>query len=89
MENPVIPGIIQMERFIPVENFRKKSNTFGGITFFPFLPKRQKFFVPFVWLTSARLPLGAEREKGGLFPEGLWCFANGTTLTCSSFRKHF
>ena len=37
-----------MERFIPVEVFRKKSNTFRGITFFPFLPKRPKFSVPFV-----------------------------------------
>ena len=34
---------------------RKKSNTFRGITFFPFLPKRLKFSVPFVWITSARL----------------------------------
>ena len=62
MENPIIPGRIQMERFIPVENFWKKSNTFRGITFFPFLPKRRKFFVPFVWLTSARLPLEAEGD---------------------------
>ena len=40
MENPEIPWRIQMERFIPVE-----------ITFFPFLPKRPKFSVPFVWIT--------------------------------------
>ena len=45
-----------MERFIPVEIFRKKSNAFRGITFFPFLLKRPKFVVPFVWITSARLP---------------------------------
>ena len=44
MENPVIPGIIQMERFIPVENFRKKSNTFGGITFSPFLTETTEIF---------------------------------------------
>ena len=43
MENPEIQWRIQMERFIPVEVFRKKSNTF-----FPFLPKRPKFSVPFV-----------------------------------------
>ena len=30
MENPVIPGRIQMERFIPVENFRKKVIPFKG-----------------------------------------------------------
>ena len=38
METRVIPGRIQMEQFIPVEIFRKKSNAFRGITFFPFLP---------------------------------------------------
>ena len=37
-----------MERFIPVGIFRKKSNTFRGITFFPFLPKRPKFSVPYL-----------------------------------------
>ena len=56
MENPEILERIQIEQFIPVEIFRKKSNTFRGITFFPFLPKRLKFSVPFVsWITSARL----------------------------------
>ena len=39
----------------PGGNFPEKSNTFRGITFFPFLPKRPKFSVPFVWVTSARL----------------------------------
>ena len=52
MENPEIPGRIQMERFIPVEIFRKKRYTFRDITF---LPKRPKSSVPFVWITSARL----------------------------------
>ena len=42
MENLEFPGRIEMERFIPVEIFRKKSNTFLGITFFSFLPKRPK-----------------------------------------------
>ena len=32
MVNPEIPGRIQMEWFIPVEIFRRKSNTFRGIT---------------------------------------------------------
>ena len=45
MENPEILGRIQMEWFIPVEIFRKKSNTFWGITFFPFLLKQLKFSV--------------------------------------------
>ena len=44
MENPEILWRIQMERFIPVEIFWKKRNTFRGITFFPFLQKRPIFF---------------------------------------------
>ena len=43
MENPEIPGRIQMERFIPVEIFRKKSNTFRGITFFRFSRNNRNF----------------------------------------------
>ena len=30
--------------------FCGKRNTFRGITFFPFLKKRPKFSVPFVWI---------------------------------------
>ena len=56
MENQEIPWRIQMERLIPVEIFR-------GITFFPFLPKRPKFSVLFVWITSARLHVERESEK--------------------------
>ena len=48
----------------PGGNFPENSNTFRGVTFLPFLPNRPKFFVPFVWLTSARLALEVE---GGLF----------------------
>ena len=44
MENPQIPGRIQMAPFIPVEIFRQKSNTFRGIIFFPFLPKTTEIF---------------------------------------------
>ena len=33
MEFSVISERIQMERFVPVENFRKKCNTSGGISF--------------------------------------------------------
>ena len=39
----------------PGENCQEKRNTFRGITFTLFLPKRPKFSVPFVWITSARL----------------------------------
>jgi len=42
--NPVIPGRIQMERFIPVECFWKKGNTFRGIPFSRFF----RISVPFV-----------------------------------------
>ena len=55
-ENKVILGIIQMERFIQVECFREMGNTLGGITLFPFVLKRQKFSVPFVWIASASVP---------------------------------
>ena len=68
-----------MERFIPVESFRKKSNTFPGITVFPFLPKRPKFSVPFVWITSARLHVERKRKIYRYF-------VNGTTQSRSCFR---
>ena len=79
MENPEIPWRIQMEGFIPVEIFRKKSDAFRGITFFPFSPKRPKFSVPFVWMTSARLLVEGKR-KIYLY------FVNGTTQSRSCFR---
>ena len=43
MENPGIPARIQMERFLPVEIFRKKSNTFRGITFSRFYRNDRNF----------------------------------------------
>ena len=55
MEFSVIPGRIQMERFIPVKNFRKKGNPFRGISFFSLLPEFPKISVPFVHSYSARL----------------------------------
>ena len=68
-----------MERLITVEIFRKKRNTFRGITFFPFLPKRPKFSVPFVWITSARLHVERKRKIYRYF-------VNGTTQSRSCFR---
>ena len=46
MENPVIPGRIQMERFIPVENFRKKVIPFKVLPFSHFYRNGPTFFVP-------------------------------------------
>ena len=61
-ENPVIPGRIQMERFIPVECFRKKGNTFRGIPFSRFFRNSRKFLYHLSTITSARL-----------FPRGQQC----------------
>ena len=77
MENSEIPRRIQMERFIPVEIFRKKSNTFWGITVFPFLPKRPKFSVPFDWITRFRVKRKRKIDR---------YFVNGTIQSRSCFR---
>ena len=78
MENQKIPGRIQRERFTLVDVFRKKSNTFRGITFLPFLPKRLKFSVPFVWITTASLQVERKRKIYRYF-------VNGTTQSRSCF----
>ena len=70
MENPEIPGKIQMERFIPVEIFREQNNTFRGITFFPFLPKQPEFSVPFVCITNVRLQVERKRKIYQYFVNG-------------------
>ena len=45
MENPEIPGRIQLERFIPVEIFRKKRYTFQDITYlFPVFTETTEIF---------------------------------------------
>ena len=69
MEKPVVPVGKQMEWFVPTENFRKKSNTFRGITFFSLLPKRPEFSVPFVhitrpWLLSQREQRDSSQDSG-------------------------
>ena len=78
MEFSVIPGRIQMERFIPVESFWKKGNTFRGISFFPLLPEFPKISVPFVnsygarYFTVILLRKNAKDLKdGGRFPKRL------------------
>ena len=62
MENLEIPGRIQIEQFTLVDFLRKKSNTFRGITFFPLSPRRPKFSVPFVGITSARRQVERKRK---------------------------
>ena len=59
MEFLVITGRIQMERFIPVESFRKKGDIFRGTvyTFSRFYRNFRKFSVPFVHSYSARLDM--------------------------------
>ena len=54
-ENLVIPGRIQMERFIPVECFRKKGNTFRHIPVSRFFRNSRKFLYHLYPITSARL----------------------------------
>ena len=73
----------------PSRNFPEKRQHLSRYYLFQFSPKQSKFFVPFVWLTSAWLLLEAEGDNGGPFPGGLWSFTNGTSLTHSFFRKRF
>ena len=44
-----------MVRFIPVESFPKRGNTFGGISFVSFYRNSRKFLYHSSTLTSARL----------------------------------
>ena len=73
MEFSVIPGRIQMERFIPVESFRKKGNTFRGISFFYgalLVPYTRAYsFILGMYLTNTFLPLAR-------------LFLSGATLLC-------
>ena len=63
----------------PSGNSPQKSNTFRGITLFPFSPKRPKFFIPFVRITIARLHVERKREIYRYF-------VNDTTQSHSCFR---
>ena len=44
MENPEIPGRIQMERFIPVEIFRKKKSYLSKYYLFPVFTETTEIF---------------------------------------------
>ena len=58
---------------------RKKLIPFEVLSFFPFLPKRPKYSVPFAWVISARLQVERKRTI-------CQYFVNGTTQSCSCFR---
>ena len=67
-----------MKRFIPVESFRKKGNTFRGISFFPLLPEFPNISVPFLHFYSVRLftvilprKNAKDLKDGGRFPKRL------------------
>ena len=68
-----------MERFIPVESFRKKgTDTFRGISFFSLLPEFPEISVPFLHSYSARLLTvilprknSKDLEDGDRFPKRL------------------
>ena len=84
MEFSVIPGRIQIERFISVESFLKKGNTFRGFPFSRFLPEFPEISVPFVHSYSARLftvillrKNAKDLKDGGRFPKCL-------SLLCAS-----
>ena len=62
MENAIIVGRIQMQLFIPVEIFRKKTVIPFEVLPFSRFYRNGRDFVPFVWLTSARLALEAEGD---------------------------
>ena len=59
----------------------KKVMPFEVFPFNPFLLKRPKFVVPFVWITSARLHAQRKRKLCRYF-------VNGTTQSRSCFRCH-
>ena len=84
MEFSVIPGRIQIERFISVESFLKKGNTFRGFPFSRFLTEFPEISVPFVHSYSARLftvillrKNAKDLKDGGRFPKCL-------SLLCAS-----
>ena len=89
MENPVIPVRIKMEWFILVEIFWKRINTFRGLPFSRFHRNNQNFLYH---LSGKPVSGFLLRRMVICFNPGplvIWCFANGTTLTHSSFQKHF
>lgn len=80
-ENPVIPGKIQMEQFIPVECFRGKNGcTFECITFFsPAFTVTTETFCTFV-LDYESQTFSGEKAKN------LPYFVNDTTQCDFCFR---
>ena len=79
MENPEIPGRIQMERFIPVEIFRKKVRGFEVLPFSRFYRNDQNFLFRLFGLPAP----GFKSREGKKIDQ---YFVNGTTQSRSCFR---
>ena len=86
-----------MEQFILVENFRKKGNTFRGISFFLLLPEFPKISVPFVHSYSARLfkvvlprKNAIDLKAGGRFPKrlSLQCDSLCSSVVLADVSEH-
>ena len=73
-----------MERFILVEKFRKKGNTFRGISFFPLLPEFPEISVPFVHTYSAMLLTVILPRKNANYLKGGGRFPKRLSLLCVS-----
>ena len=65
MEFSAILGRIEMERFIQVESFRKKGNTFRGIPFLSFLPGFPEISVLFVYTYQCQARVGEVQRMNG------------------------
>ena len=81
-----------MERFIAVENFRKKSNSFQILPFSRFVRNDQNFLDhSALWLTSssAKLPVEAEGEKWRSFPRRVMVFCKWYNSNTFLFSETF
>ena len=71
-----------MERFIPVESFRKKGKTFRRISFYSLLPEFPEISVPFVHTYSAMLLTVILPRKNANYLKGGGRFPKRLSLQC-------
>ena len=89
IELSVIPGIIQMKWFIPVEcRFGKKSNTFWGIPFFSVLPKFPEISVAFVHTYQCQAPQGNTCETERYKRSARWRQISKTCIDAMCVFSH-